>query len=293
MARRPGGSGRAHGARDAWWRRAGGLVLVGLLSACATAQEGVSDDKSRADAVRAIPWRALDGARRERVEAVVHDATIYRRLPTRVVDCDDELFTFLLDHPDVVVESWNVMGVSRLDLDRAGPNHYRVADNAGAVGDVRVLHREGGSGAPLRMLIVADGVYQTPPMPSPLRGESVLLLRAESVDEPSGRTYVTTRLDSFIRFEGHATRLVAKTLRPLILRTADHNFVETMRFASLFSRTAETNPAGMERLAGHLEEVDAATRREFVTVCYETSGRYEKWRRGRGRLAMGEGADRR
>jgi hypothetical protein len=284
------------------------LVVVVLTSALATAQDGVNthdvgtcsaqdggcdSPAARDAALKAIPWRQLSPKSRGAVQRVVNDTTIYRQMPTRVIDCDETMFAFLVDHPALVVDSWNVMGVSRLKLDAVRAGHYRVADNAGAVGDVRVLHRDGGVGKPLRMLMIADGTYQAPPMPSALRGQSVLLLRAEAVTEPTGRTYVTTRLDTFLRFDGAATKIVAKTLKPLIVRTAEHNFVETMRFASLFSRTAETNPRGMERLAEHLQQTDETTRKEFVTVSYETSARYEKWRRARERLAMGEGAERR
>ena len=92
-----------------------------------------------------------------------------------------------------------------------------------------------------------------------------------------------------MRFDRPATELVARTLKPLIVRTADHNFIETMRFVSLFSRTAETNPDGMQRLASRLESVDAATRREFALACHQTAARSE--RRQRTRVALRQPAD--
>lgn len=214
-------------------------------------------------------------------------ATLYRQLPTRVIDCDGDLFAYVTDHPELIVESWNVMGVSRLKLIPVSEGRYRVADTAGADGEVRVLHRTGGEdGQPLSMLVLATGTYQVPPMRNPIRGQSVLLLRAETVNEANGRSYVTARLDSFIRFEGRTMSLVAKTLKPLIVRTADHNFVETMRFVSLFSRTAETNPDGMQRLTSHLHAVPEPTRREFSALCYETSQRYALRRLQQQRVAV-------
>ncbi|WP_231934537.1 hypothetical protein [Botrimarina colliarenosi] len=246
---------------------------------------GSESREARQAALQAIPWRHLNAIDRPLVESVVADATLYRQLPTRIIDCDDEMFAYLVDHPDLIVDSWNVMGVSRLQLAPIAPGRYRVADSAGAVGDIRVLHRDGGGAEPLRMLLLADGSYQAGPMPSSIDGQSVLLLRAESVEESNGRCYLTTRLDAFIRFEGPATKLVARTLKPLILRTSDHNFIETMRFVSLFSRTAETNPAGMVRLANHLQQVEEPTRREFAAMCQATSERYAERRRERARLA--------
>ncbi|QDV73170.1 hypothetical protein Spa11_13640 [Botrimarina mediterranea] len=287
MAFRPGGSGRAHRERRTLGLMA--LVLsVCLLPAPLRAQDGGGSESSdaRQAALRAIPWQSLTAADRPEVQRIVTDATLYRQMPTRVIDCDDELFAYLVDHPELIVDSWNVMGVSRLRLEPIAPGRYRVADTAGAAGDIRVLHREGGGAAPLRMLLLAEGSYQAPPMPSSIDGQSVILLRAEPIEERNGRCYLTTRLDTFIRFEGPATKLVAKTLKPLILRTADHNFVETMRFVALFSRTAETNPDGMVRLAGRLEQVDAATRDEFAARVRVTADRYAERRRLRENVAL-------
>lgn len=264
------------------------MLALCLLPAPLRAQDdaGSESPEARQAALRAIPWRQLSAADRPQVERVVSDATLYRQMPTRVIDCDDELFAYLVDHPELIVDSWNVMGVSRLQLSPVAPGRYRVADADGAVGDIRVLHREGGGAAPLRMLLLADGSYQATPMPSSIDGQSVMLLRADPVEERNGRCYLTTRLDTFIRFEGPATKLVAKTLKPLILRTADHNFIETMRFVSLFSRTAETNPDGMVRLAGHLNQVDAATRNEFTARVRVTAERYAQRRRERVAVAQ-------
>lgn len=287
MAFRPGGSGRVH--RE--WHTLGRIALVlalSLLPALLRAQDnaGSESPEARQAALRAIPWQSLTAADRPEVQRVVSDATLYRQMPSRVIDCDDELFAYLVDHPELIVDSWNVMGVSNLKLDPIAPGRYRVADAAGAAGDIRVLHREGGGAAPLRMLLMAGGSYQTTPMPSSIDGQSVMLLRADPIEDRNGRCYLTTRMDTFIRFEGPATKLVAKTLKPLILRTADHNFVETMRFVALFSRTAETNPDGMVRLAGRLEQVDVATREEFATRVRITADRYAERRRLRDDVAL-------
>ena len=300
MACRPERSGCARGERLLRRALAGALAAVLLLAGPLQAAEtggrarpqGTTDKRAREAARLAIPWKALPSNVRPTVSEVVGGATLYRQMPTRVIDCDADLYTYLIDRPELVVGAWNVMGVSRLKLERVAPDRFNVTDAAGAVGEVRVVHRSGGGvdargkRQPLTMVLLASGVYQAPPMPQPIRGKSVLLLRADALDEANGRSYVTTRLDSFMRFGGPATRVAAKTLSPLIGRTADHNFVETMRFVSLFSRTAETNPSGMARLAGHLRHVDEPTRREFASMCQQTADRYALRRASRHRVAI-------
>lgn len=309
MACRPTGSGCVGGKRTSRRTLLGVLAAASLLVGPAPAAEppgratprlaaagerpqGTTDRRAREAARKAIPWRSLAKTDRQTIGKVVGDATLYRQMPTRVIDCDGDLYAYLIERPELVVGAWNVMGISRLQMVRTAPDRFRVTDVAGAVGDVRIVHKSGGGfdaqgrREPLTMVLLAKGTYQAPPMPSPIRGSSVLLLRAESADEANGRSYVTTRLDSFMRFGGPATRVAAKTVSPLIGRTADHNFVETMRFVSLFSRTAETNPSGMARLAGHLTQVDEPTRREFAAMCQRTADRYAQRRPARHRVAI-------
>lgn len=251
-------------------------AAAGVLwpGACSARDSGGGSDAAREAARVAIPWRELSQTDRHAVSDIVADATLYRSLPTQVIDCDGELFVYLIDHPELVVDCWNVMGVSRLSLEPTEPACYAAADPAGARGEVRVVHRDNDANGAVTMVVLAEGEYHTGPMPHPINGSSVMLLRAAPAEHANGRCYVTARLDSFIRFERKTTELVARTFRPLIVRTADHNFTETMRFVSLFSRTAETNPSGMARLAERLDSADPATQREFATVCQATSDRY-------------------
>ena len=65
-------------------------------------------------------------------------------------------------------------------------------------------------------------------------------------------------------------------VRPWISKTADRNFIETLSFVSNFSRTAEKNPQGIERLSTRLATVDEPTRSQLVALCFRTAERYAK-----------------
>jgi hypothetical protein len=85
---------------------------------------------------------------------------------------------------------------------------------------------------------------------------------------------VTVRVDSFVKIEQMGIELVAKTVQPWISKTADRNLIETLSFVSNFSRTAEKNPQGMQRLSARLPSVDEPTRNELVALCFRTAQRY-------------------
>ena len=268
--------GRQAGLRAAtvWILALVATALAALSALAEPSSEGSSRRATRDEAIRSIPWKRLTETERQQVQAVVQDATIYRRLPTRVIDCDPDLFTFLLRHPDVVVDVWQLMGVSNVTLDRVATDAFRGTDGAGTTGNIRYLCADWGPEAHNRAVIYADGAYEGKPFTSPRGAQSVLVLQSGAVRKTNGRHYITVRLDSFIRVEQAGVDLIARTIQPWINKTADRNLIETLGFVSTFSRTAERNPQGMQRLASRLQCVDQPTRDELVHLCFRTAQRY-------------------
>ena len=256
------------------------LVLAVTLGAIAQAapsgdaSDATSSRAARDEAIRSIPWKQMSPANRRVAQTVISDASIYRRLPTRIIDCDPDLFTFLLQHPEVVIDVWRVMGVSQVALSKAPDGVYHGTDGAGTNGSLRYLFSNWGQEAQNIAVVFADGAYSGPPFVTPLKAQSVMFVRSSGVRETNGRHYITVRVDSFIRVEQLGVEIVAKTVQPWISKTADQNLIETMTFISNFSRTAEKNPQGMQRLATRLNAIDEPTRNELVAVCFRTAERY-------------------
>jgi hypothetical protein len=238
--------------------------------------DATSNAAARNQAIRAIPWNNLAEPYRRDVQYVVRNASVYRQLPTRVIDCDPDLFSFLLRHPDVVVDVWRLMGISRVSLERTSADTFRGTDGAGTTGHVAYAYADWQSNARNLAVIYADGAYDGKPFTTPLRARSVLVLHSVASQDAKGRTHVTVRIDSFVHIDQVGVELIAKTVQPWLNRIADQNFVETVSFVSTFSRTAERNPQGMERLAARLPSVDEPTRRELVQLCYQTAERYAR-----------------
>ncbi|MEX2309010.1 MAG: hypothetical protein WD738_15525 [Pirellulales bacterium] len=267
------------------------LLYCSFVSpASAATPDATSERGIREEAVRAIPWRQMAPEHRRAAQAVIKNTSIYRRLPTRIIDCDPDMFTFLVQHPEVVIDVWRVMGMSQVALHRVGqappdtPGRqakpdlpcYRGTDGAGTTGTVRFLYTDWGQNAQNLAVVFAEGGYEGKPFVTPLKAQSIILLRSGAVRETNGRHYVTVRIDSFLRIEQLGLELIAKTVQPWINKTADQNFIETLTFVSNFSRTAEQNPHGIERLATRLPTIDEPTRHELVALSFRTAERYAK-----------------
>ena len=223
---------------------------------------------SRQDATRSIPLDKLDPADRKKVDAVLSTTNVFRRLPIRVVQCDPDLYLFLVEHPDVVVSIWETLGLSQVKMRRVAGDTYQLADGEGALATVELLH-----GSHDTHLVYVKGRYDGPMFTRPIRGWAVLLLKTGYVREPNGRYYITCRLDTFTHLEPGGVEFLTKTFQPLVGKAADTNFIQTVAFLGSLSRTAEVNHTGVARLSSKLRAVHPDARRELATLAEQIARR--------------------
>jgi hypothetical protein len=251
-------------------------ILAGLALWSGTAvgqnfeapQGGVSSRAAREEATRAIPLQQLSPPVQARVLDVVTHPSIYRRMPAKTIECDPELYQFLVLNPEIVVNIWELMGITQVRLQRISPTALTAADGAGTECTAHVVH----SSRDLHV-IYADGFYEGPLFRNRLHGACVLLLRsAYGVDE-QGDSLVTCQLDVFLKVENAGVDLLAKTLTPLVGKSADSNFVESAAFLGKISQAAEANGPGVQRLASSLVRVDPEVRVQFSDLAATISDR--------------------
>jgi hypothetical protein len=260
--------------RRAWLRMVGCGAAVGgsmlaipaIQAADPAAAKATNSRSAREEAIGAIPFDKLPHATRAAIIQTVNNPSIYRRLPSQTIDCDPDLYLFLLRNPEVVVSIWRMMGVTNMTLDRTAADRFRAADGQGTVGSVEYSYRSSET-----HVLYSEGTYDGPMYPVKLRGECVLLLRSSYARQANGRVQVTNRLDAFLHVDNLGVEIVAKTLQPLLGKTADHNFSETAAFISNLSHTAEKNPNGIARMAARLPRLDPQVRDQFVDLSHRVA----------------------
>lgn len=257
-----------------------GLIKTYLTVALAgfVIGEAVAADKSfeastsaevRAEAIAAISLKSISPEYREAVAEVLDDTSLFRRMPTQVVDCQPAMFTFLAKNPEVLVEIWRELGITKVELERIDANSFRMADGAGTTGTLTIVEQVCEPNAQNRFVMFAEGGYEGKPFHKTVKAQCVLLLRSGSVVEHDGRTYVAARMDSFIHIDRASLEVFAKVVQPLVGRIADRNFADTITFVGGFSQAAEQQPARIKHLAESLENVSASRRRELTKIAYD------------------------
>lgn len=248
-----------------------GFVAFGVSEARAAEKpfEATTSAEAKAEAIKAISLKRIDPQFREPVESVLQGTSVFRRLPTQVVDCQPAMFTYMAKNPEVLVEIWRELGITKVELERIDANSFRMADAAGTTGKLTIVELACEPHAQNRIVMYAEGGYEGKPFTKPVKAQCVLLLRSGSVVEHDGRTYVAARLDSFIHIDRASLEVFAKVVQPLVGRIADRNFTDTVSFIGGFSQAAETQPARIKHLAESLENVSTDRRRELAKIAYD------------------------
>jgi hypothetical protein len=232
-----------------------------LNAANNTATKADTSRAARDDAVRAIPFDKLSRESRSKVSHVLQKTSLYRRLPTQSIACDADLYAFLLNHPEIVVHIWQSMGITRMTMQPGEGGIYQVSDGEGTKGRMEYLYQ-----SPELSVLYSEGSYDGRLYPRTVRGRCLMVLRSSYQRDSAGAPIVTSRLDTFLAVENLGVEIIAKTFQPVIGNAADHNFVETARFVATLSKTAESNPEGMVRLANRLNRLDPPTREKFAEL---------------------------
>ena len=236
---------------------------IGLSTGTATAadQNGDSSHAAQQEALRGMPLNKLNEEAQRKVMSVLERPSIYRRLPTKSVDCDPELFVHLVRNPEVVVNIWEIMGISQMVAERTGSYTWKGNDGQGTESNVELVY-----GTDETHLFYGEGFYEGPLLKRKVSGRCVMLLRSGYGLGQDYRAQISNKLDVFIAIDNVGAELIAKTLQPLVGSTADSNFTEATRFLAKLSETAEKNPDGMPRLAAKLNRCEESVKQGFTAV---------------------------
>src|SRR5690606_33807406 len=134
-----------------------------------------------------------------------------------------------------------------------------AADGMGTTAKIELVY-----GDAQTHIFYCQGQYNGTLTPRPITGQCVLVLNAVT-PSPHG-TQITSCLDIFIQVDQLGVEVLTKTLQPIVGRSADRNFLETLGFVEKMSKTAAENGPGMQRLAARLEQATPAQRQQLAQL---------------------------
>jgi hypothetical protein len=239
-----------------------------VLAAEPDPDSGSSSAQVRRTAVQRIPFQKLNAEARQKLSAVVDHPSIFRRMPTETITCDPELFIFLVRYPEVLVNLWELMGVTKVTVDRIAPLVFRGEDGAGTKCQVELVY-----GTENLHIYYGTGTYEGVMANRGLNGRCVCVLQSFPSKNKSGETQITGQMDVFLKLDNVGADIIAKTLAPFVGKTADYNFVESARFVSQLSQAASRNPIAVQQVASRMNNIQPSVRQEFIAIAGRMAAR--------------------
>lgn len=246
------------------WAVFGFVIAVHMSAESANAQSRAQrqlEQQTKREAIEAIPFDQLAEEAHAKLWSVVSRPSLYRRMPTAVIPSDPDLYVFLVRHPEVIVNMWDLMGITKVKINRNADYVFNASDGAGTDSRVELIY-----GDQNLHVMFAEGTYEGPLLKNEIRGRCVLVLRSNYAKAQDSNTYVTSLLDVFLQIDNVGAELIARTLHPIVGSTADQNFVESVKFVGQVTQAAESRPQRLQQLSQRLTKINGPVRQQFSTL---------------------------
>ncbi|MDP1560470.1 MAG: hypothetical protein Q8M16_03645 [Pirellulaceae bacterium] len=251
----------ASNARTAYDRAVPNVALPSYISPSVEVLAPASTNRqTQQEALALIPWNDLNADGRKKIKDIVDNPSIYRRLPVSRIHCDPQFYQFSIRNPDTIVGLWQAFGVTSMGLQRTGPYVFTGDDGAGTDCTAELVY-----GDQEKHIFVGSGTYEGPVFRRKVTGRCVAILKTDTA--AGDQQYaLTNQLDIFLRVDNLAADMIARTLQPMVGRTADHNFTESLLFLQAFSETAANDPQRVSHLVQQLKQIEPDTKSQFKQV---------------------------
>ena len=204
-----------------------------------------------------------------RLQSVLRNVTVFRRLPVYQVEADKNMVMFMVNHPDAVVNIWDKMGISQISVRERGDGLYEVSDIAGTSGWMKRLWA--GENA---ILYYLEGRYHGSLLTNDVRGKVLVLARFSSARNAEGAEVLNCYVDTFLSLEQKSADLGVRLLFPMLGKVADNNLEQTLAFVRWYCDGCKSSPVMLSAYAMELKNIRLETRQELARQTQMIAAKY-------------------
>jgi hypothetical protein len=186
-----------------------GVVLVWLASAPAWAGPEPAPPAAATAAFPAarVPLEELAPGVRERVAKLLEQPTLSARGQAEAFYCRPAVYYWLLEHPDLAVRIWRLLGAQCTDISNEGDGRFGWHDPQAGDLQWETVYR----GPRMRVWYAEGRVKPSPLLPSSAVQAAVVLHYAEGSD-PDGKPAVRHQMDLILHTDSRALALAARLM---------------------------------------------------------------------------------
>jgi hypothetical protein len=233
-----------------------GWVVWGLWlgSATAVAQEPA---ESGTVAPAPIPLDQIASPARERVTAVLQQPTLRTRGRVETFTCQPAVYDWLLDHPDLAVRLWRLLGAKCTDILPESGDRFVWKDGPSAIHWDTVVKQPG-----LRIWYAEGEVRPGQHLPG-ASVQAVAVLRYKEGLLADGRTTLRHQVELTLHTDSHAVALAARILGASAPRAGEQVAGQIEMFYAALAWYLDQHPRQAEALFAQLRRpasTDAPTK---------------------------------
>lgn len=226
-------------------------------------QDSTSDKTLQKTAASQVPLQQMSQRSRQRATHLLDNTSQYRRMPTLQYEVDASLYQYLINHPDVAIATWRVMGISKLNMWQTAPFEYSAEATDGSKGSADVLWRDAN-----QCLFVVEGAYHSPLLPGAIEASALVWLRYRFQRTSDNRILVSQQIETFVNFPSAAIEAIAKLAAMVTNSILDRNVMEVSLYAQMMSRAVDKDPRWVEEVADRLDGVPEYRKIELARVAH-------------------------
>ncbi len=223
--------------------------------------DATSEKEVLQSTTRQIPYRKMSRNAQTRATYILNNISQYRRMPSLQYPINPDIYQYLINHPDVAISTWRVMGISTLQMWQTDEFEYEAKATDGSTGTADVLWRDGN-----QCLFIVEGRYESPLLPGSIEASALVWLQFRFVKAKDGSLLVNQQVETFVHFPSTAIDTIAKLTSRLTNSILDRNVFEVSLYARMMTKAAEKEPQWIGHLARRLEGVPQERGRELASL---------------------------
>lgn len=198
-----------------------------------------------------LPLDAVAELTRARVQAVFDKPTLRSRGPIESFTCQPAIYDWLLDHPDLAVRLWRLLGAKCADILPEGGDRFLWKDGQSNVRWDTVLKQPG-----LRIWYAEGEVRPGLLLPS-VPVKAVAVLRYSEGKDSAGRVALRHQVELTLHTDSHAVALVTRMLGASAPRVAEQYVGQIEVFYAALAWYLDQHPRHAEALFAQLRRPSA------------------------------------
>jgi hypothetical protein len=224
-------------------------------------RKGTSSRQVVHDAEQQLPLRELAADKRQAVDEILQNRSMFRRLPTVAIEGDSRVYDHFTANPESAVGIWRVLEISQFQMKQTSPMEWFGDAGDGSSGTIEVLYR-----SPTQHLLLCSGQYKNPLVATPIKARALMHLRTNSTGEVDGEKRIVHDLDLFVMFPSQAVETVARVISPVSNVIADRNFRELSLFVRFMTVAMQRQPGWVERMTQRIDGISPKQREELLKI---------------------------